>query len=101
MKSGYKIEWSENSLLELKRTFEYIGSNWTDKEISRLSQKIESTVNLISQNPEIFPKSEKLSVRKAVVTKQNTIYYRKLENLKTIQILSFFNNRMNSNKRNF
>ncbi len=39
MKSGYKIEWSENSLLELKRTFEYIESNWTDKEISGLSQK--------------------------------------------------------------
>lgn len=99
MKNGYKIEWTTNSLNELRETFEYLELNWTDKEISKLSRKIENTINLISQNPEIFPISEKLVVRKAVVTKQNTIYYRKKEELKTVQILSFFDNRMDPSKK--
>lgn len=51
MKSGYKILWTDNALSELEKTFEYLESNFTRKQLEKLSQKIESVVNLISQNP--------------------------------------------------
>ncbi len=97
MKSGYRIEWTDNALTELKKTYEYLEANWTKKELKKLSSEIDRTVNLISVNPNLFPKSEK-NVRRAVLKKLNTIYYREAKENR-IEILSFFSNRQNPNKR--
>jgi len=40
MKNGYRIEWTDNALFELKVTFEYIEKNWTEKELRILSNEI-------------------------------------------------------------
>ena len=44
MKNGYKIEWTDNALSELKATFKYIEDNWTEREIRKLSNEIERTI---------------------------------------------------------
>lgn len=31
MESGYKVEWTDNALLELEITFDYIEKNWSEK----------------------------------------------------------------------
>ena len=98
MKSGYKVDWTDNALSELKNTFEYLENNWTEKELRKLSNEIEKTVNLIFNNPNLFPLSENRKVRKAVVKKLNTIYYR-LKGNEKVEILSFFSNRRHPNKR--
>jgi len=98
MKSGYKIKWTNNALAELKVTFEYIEQNWTKKELKKLSNEIERTISLISNNPDLFPLSEIKNVRRAVVNKLNTVYYRK-KNDKSVEILSFFSNRQHPNQR--
>lgn len=59
--------------------------------ISKKILQIESTTKLISQNPNIFPKSELKDVYKTVILKYNTLYYRVKGD--TIEILSFFSNR--------
>lgn len=94
MKNGYKIFWTENALNELAKTIEYLEENFTDKEIKKLAQKIESTTALLSKNPTIFPKSE--YIHRVVILKHNTLYYRiKGE---TVEILSFFSNRQSPTK---
>jgi len=98
MKNGYRIEWTDNALSELKKTYDYIENNWTEKELRKLSTEIEKTVNLISNNPNLFPITEGRNVRKVVIKKLNSLYYREKEN-KRIEILSFFSNRQNPNKR--
>jgi len=95
MKSGYKIQWTENALNELKEVFEYLELKWTERESKKLSENIETTIKLISENPSLFPKSKEIKVQKAVVHKLNTIYYRENNYEKTVQILSFFSNRKN------
>ncbi len=30
MKSGYKIEWTDNALSELRNTYKYLEDNWTE-----------------------------------------------------------------------
>ncbi len=94
MKNGYKIEQTDNALHELKVTFEYIEKKWTEKELRKLSNEIERTVNLISNNPNLFPLTEGRNIRKAVIKKLNTLYYREKDN-KIVEILSFFSNRQN------
>jgi len=98
MKNGYKIEWTDNALSELKTIFEYLEKNWTEKELKKLSNEIERTINLISSNPKLFPISEEKNVRRAVVKKLNTLYYREKHN-NNIEIISIFSNRQNPNKR--
>lgn len=97
MKSGYKIHWTDNALNELAKTIEYLEENFTDKEIQKLALKIESTTELISQNPDIFSKSEFKDVHKVTVLKYNTLYYRKRKS--NIEILSFFSNRQSPKRR--
>ena len=97
MKSGYKIYWSDNALKELQDTYEYIETFWTEKELRKLSLEIEKTLALISKKPRLFPLSESINVRKVVIKKLNTMYYRKSAN-NEIEIISFFSNRQNSNK---
>ena len=98
MKSGYNIKWTDNALEELKITFEYLEDNWTEKEISKLSAEIEKTIQLISNNPMVFAKSDFKEIRRAVVLKLNSIYYLEKDNNR-IEIISFFANRKDPKSR--
>jgi len=73
MKSGYKIFWTNNALDELEKTIEYLETNFTRKELEKLSQKIENIVSLISQNPRLFPKSDKKDIYRVTILKFNTM----------------------------
>lgn len=97
MKSGYKILWTNHALNELERTIKYLENNFSSKELEKLSQKIESTINLISQNPGLFSKSDKKDVYRVTILKLNTMYYRIQGD--NIEILSFFSNRQNPKSR--
>lgn len=97
MRNGYKIHWTDNALDELAKSIRYIEGNFTDKEIRKLVLKLENTIELISPNPNIFPKSDFINVHKVVILKLNTLYYR--VNGRNIEILSFFSNRQNPTKR--
>ena len=98
MKSAYKIEWTDNALAELNAVYTYLEDNWTEKELRNLSIEIEQTIKLISDNPKIFPLSDTMRVRRAIIKKLNTLYYREMKENR-IEILSFFSNRQNPNKR--
>jgi plasmid stabilization system protein ParE len=98
MKSGFRIFWTEIALIEFEDTIIYLQQNWTEREIKNLAVEIEKTLALISSNPEIFQISDsKKDIRRAVVAKLNNMYYR--VNSETVEILSFYSNRKNPNKR--
>lgn len=98
MKSGYKILWTDHALSELKETINYLETFWTENDVRNFSRKLEHTAQIISKSPEIFPiAKEKPTVRKAVVEKHNTLYYRIL--IDKIEILSLFSNVQNSKKK--
>lgn len=97
MESGYKILWTEHALYELAATYDYLGINFTERELKNLSTDIDKTLNLISRNPNIFPTSDSHGIRRVVIKKFNTLYYRK--KLNSIEVLSFFSNRQNPNIR--
>ena len=100
MKSGYKIEWTDYALEELAKTIEYLEKNFTERELKNLSVEIEAVIKLISQNPKTFQKTDVEDVRKVVVKKFNTLFYRQ-KGSDTVEILSFFSNRKNPDKRKY
>ncbi len=98
MKSGYKIYWTDNAISELQNTIKFLQENWTEIELKKLVDDIEKIIELISNNPKLFPLSNKKNIRRVIIRKLNTLYYREL-NGTSIEILSFFSNRQNPDKR--
>ena len=99
MLNGYKILWTDLAIEELEETIKYLEEDFSQKEIKKLAKEIERVINLISQNPTIFPLSEKMNLRKVVILKFNSMFYRVAN--EQVQIISFFNNRKNPKKRKF
>lgn len=97
MESGYNILWTDHALEELAKTYEYLELYFSEREMHRLSVELEKVLMLISRNPKLFPKSEFKEVRRAVIKKFNILYYR--ENDNRIEIISFFSNRQDPDKR--
>ena len=55
MKSGYKIFWTEHAASELEKTIQYLQTEFSDKEISKLLIKLEETLELILSILKYFP----------------------------------------------
>ena len=54
----------------------YLESEWTESELSSFKQKLSKQLELIQKNPILFPISEiQPRLRKAVLSKQTTIFY--------------------------
>lgn len=73
---AYKIYWSEEAVRNLDEILIYLISRWTSKEINKFKNKLAKQLELIGHNPLLFPVSQyKPELRKAVLTRQTTIYY--------------------------
>ncbi len=97
MKNTYKLIWSDEALNNLKGIIDYLESRWTRKQIKKFAQLLDKQMKLIDDNPFLFAESDKSNgLRKSVLSKQTTIYYRILNN--EIRIISLFDNRQNPNK---
>ena len=100
MKSGYKMMWSHRALAELQSIIDYLNENWTKKEIQDFIRKLDKRLNIISINPNLFPRTiKRKNVRKSVLTKHVVIYYKTEGNFVTI--VTLFDSRQNPEKLNF
>ena len=93
----YKLFWSDESLKNLKDLINYLESEWSEKEVVTFKKKLAKQLDLIIKNPRIFPVSDfQPRLRKAVLSKQTTIFYEIKEYV--IHIAYLFNNRVDINK---
>lgn len=93
----YKIFWSDESLKNLEDILTYLETEWTEKEIKIFKKKLGNQIDLIAQNPKIFPESQfHPNLRKAVLSKHNTVFY-EIKNYE-IHIAYIFSNRMDISK---
>ncbi len=102
MKSGYRVLWTDHALEELEKAVEYLQLNFSDAEIARLARAIESTLSHITRNPSMYPESATANgIRRAVILRFNTLYYRVNRDEKQVEILSFFSNRQDPDSHEF
>lgn len=96
MKSGYSISWTDHALDGLGQTIEYLRLNFSQREIDNLAERIEAVLRFLSIYPNLYPETaQNVGVRRAVVARLNTLYYRVDTEADRIEILSFFSNRDN------
>ena len=97
MGSDYKIFWTNEALENLDSMLDYLQNKWTQREIDQFKSKLGKQIELILNNPKLFPVSEyNPTLRKAVLSKQTTIFY-KLDG-QIIYLVFLFNSKQNIEK---
>ena len=92
-----RIIWSPSAENDLEKIADYLFENWNAKTAIQFISLVDHLVELISKNPKLFPQiNSELKVRKCVITKHNSIFYRLSE--KQIDILRIFDTRQNPEK---
>jgi len=90
----YKIFWTDEAINNLEEILDYLKNNWSQKEIDNFKSKLARQINVIASNPKMFPVSIYNSrLRKAVLSKQTTIFYELKGNI--IYLAYLFINRKN------
>lgn len=94
------IIWSPLAESDFSSILDYLQINWGNKVVTDFISITESAVVQIAVNPKQFPVINKQKhVRKCVVTKHNTLFYR--ERKKYIDILRIYDTRQNPNNLKF
>ena len=94
------IIWSPAATKDLNTILTYLQDNWEERIINVFLNKLDESILLIAKTPKIFPIiNSDLQIRKCVVTKQNTLYYREIKY--NIEIVRLFDSRQNPKKLTF
>lgn len=89
-----EIRLSKRAMRKLKSLLVYLEEEWSTKVKREFVLKLDKSLKHIQKLPDSFPESEKIrGLRKCVVTKQTTIFYKYSET--TIDIITIFDNRQN------
>ncbi|PWD99777.1 type II toxin-antitoxin system RelE/ParE family toxin [Marinilabilia rubra] len=59
MRNTYRIIWSDEALKNLKNIIEYLERYWSEKEIENFAQLLDKHLDLLQENPLLFPKDPK------------------------------------------
>jgi plasmid stabilization system protein ParE len=94
------VIWSPLSEKDLEAILGYLQNNWDDRVVHSFIEITDKLVNQISINPKLFPViHEKRRIRKCVLTKHNSLFYRERKDY--IDILRIFDTRQDPRKLKF
>lgn len=95
-----QIIWSPLTESDLANILDYLDKNWEMKVAAHFIDLTESLINQISLNPRQFPICYKRkNVRKCVLTKHNTLFYR--DTRSSVQILRIYDTRQDPDTLTF
>lgn len=88
--------WSKLALITYKEIFENLQFQWTVKEMRNFRDLTQNLLDKIKNEQITCPCiNEKLGIRKAVIHKNVSLYYKVDAAAQKIYIITLFNNRMN------
>lgn len=94
------IIWSPLSENDFISILDYLQINWNEKVVSDFIDINEDVIGQITTNPTQFPIiNKKKQIRKCVITKHNTLFYR--DRKESIDILRIFDTRQDPHKLKF
>lgn len=89
-----KVIWSDEAINNLEKLIFYLESNWDKKVIQRFFHRLENIIETLSLYPGAYRLVIKSKgIRKAVITKQVSIFYQKKNS--EIEIITLLDNRIN------
>ena len=94
-----EISWTPTARKTYFKVLDHLAEEWTKREVENFVNEVESILEQIKSNPEMFEASrKKKNVRKGLITKQNTLYYRVKPRKKELELITFWDNRQDPMK---
>ncbi len=93
--------WSKEAEDTFDGIIDYLEDNWSEKEIEDFVRKSHKVIGQIENNPYQFKASRFQEIRKAVITKHNSLFYFVNEDNQIIELYTFWDNRQNPKKLKF
>ena len=95
-----KIIWSPQSEEDFENILNYLTSKWDANVAVKFIDLVDALLMQIASNPRQFPLiHKKYNIRKCVITKQNTLFYRNRRH--HIELLRIYDNRQDPKKLQF
>ena len=95
-----EVIWSPSAENDFESILDYLKLHWNERIINRFINKVDDNISLILEDYKIFPViNEELQIRKSVISKQNTLYYR--EKSGKLEIVRIFDSRQDPHKLKF
>ena len=92
-----KIQWTKRAEKSFDKIVEYLEEEWSEASAKKFVRKTDKLLGQIAENPEMCPAVEgKEDVRKGLVTKQTSVFYRIMDNI--IRLITFWDNRRDPDK---
>jgi plasmid stabilization system protein ParE len=85
--------WTQEAEDTFDEIIEHLENKWTEKEIRGFVQKSHKVIEQIENNPFQFKASRFHKIRKAFITKHNSLFYFVNEDDNIIELVSFWDNR--------
>ena len=95
-----RIIWTIESEQDFSDILEYLSQNWNNSVALTFIDLVDLLLTQISINPNQYPViNRKLRIRKCVITKHNSLYYRNRRD--HIELLRIYDNRQNPDNLKF
>ena len=85
--------WTKEAEETFNEIIEYLENNWTEKEVQSFVRKAHKVIGQIENNPYQFKASSFHEIRKAFITKHNSMFYFVNEDDRVVELYTFWDNR--------
>ncbi len=92
------VWWTEEAEYTFDEIIKNLERNWTEKEIRHFVRKAHKVIIQIEINPFQFKASGFNGIRKAFITKHNSLFYFINEEMEIIELYAFWDNRKDPQK---
>ena len=91
------VIWSPSAKQDLENITDYIMNEWGSRIVSKFLIKLNRIISQITVNPKQYPLfNSRLKIRRCVISKQNTLFYRIKKN--EIEIVRIYDTRQDPEK---
>ena len=88
-----QIIWSDEAVADYHQNIDYLQREWSSQIALEFISDVEASIELIKSHPNLYPLTDYKGIRKAVIRKQITLFF-KVED-KKLYLIRFWNNYQN------
>lgn len=99
MNKVYSVIWSSLAEKDFAGILDYLHSEWNQQVANNFIDLLDQSILQLQINPNLFPIIHKKGIRRCVITKHNTLFYR--INVNTVEILRLYDTRQDPDSLEF
>ena len=94
-----EVVWTLKAEETFDEVIDYLENNWGEREIENLVNSTNRVIELISNHPKMYRKTNRENIHEALVTPHNLLIYKIYAN--RIDLLMFWDTRQSPRKKKF